>query len=73
MATDVNLQRSAGIRFLVTGAAFVIVVAGMREAASMIVPFLLATFIAIICSPPLFWFYPINFTKPFYGFCVNLL
>jgi predicted PurR-regulated permease PerM len=55
MVTDVNQPRSAGIRFLVTGAAFVIVVAGMREAASMIVPFLLATFIAIICSPPLFW------------------
>jgi len=55
MPTDVNLQQSAGIRFLVTGAAFVIVVAGMREAASMVVPFLLATFIAIICSPPLFW------------------
>jgi len=55
MATDANLKHSAGIRYLVAGAAFVVVVAGMREAADLIVPFLLATFIAIICSPPLFW------------------
>ncbi len=36
-------------------AAFVIVVAGMRVAAPLIVPFLLSTFIAIIVAPPLFW------------------
>jgi len=36
-------------------AAFVIVVAGMQAAASLLVPFLLAAFIAIICLPPLHW------------------
>lgn len=36
-------------------AAFVIVIAGMKIAASIIVPFLLASFLAIICSPVLFW------------------
>lgn len=36
-------------------AAFVIVVAGMKLASSLLVPFFLAVFIAIICAPPLFW------------------
>jgi len=36
-------------------AAFVVVIAGMQAAASLLVPFLLAAFIAIICLPPLHW------------------
>jgi len=40
---------------LVTTAAFVIIVAGMRAAEKILVPFLLSTFLAIICAPPLFW------------------
>jgi predicted PurR-regulated permease PerM len=36
-------------------AAFVIVVAGMKASALLVVPFLLAVFLAIICAPPLFW------------------
>jgi predicted PurR-regulated permease PerM len=40
---------------LVLFACFVVVVAGMKAASSIIVPFLLALFIAVICSPPLTW------------------
>lgn len=40
---------------LVRFAAFIIVVAGMKSAAVLIIPFLLAAFLAIICAPPLFW------------------
>lgn len=36
-------------------AAFVIVVAGMKAAQAVIVPFLLAAFIAVVCAPVLFW------------------
>jgi AI-2 transport protein TqsA len=36
-------------------AAFVILVAGMKAASVLVVPFLLAVFLAIICTPPLFW------------------
>ncbi len=36
-------------------AAFIIVVAGMKAASPLIVPFLLAVFLAIICARPLFW------------------
>lgn len=45
----------SGSRFLFTAAAFVVVVAGMRAASDILVPFLLAVFISIICSPLLFW------------------
>jgi predicted PurR-regulated permease PerM len=42
-------------RFLITTAAFVVVIAGMRAAVEIIIPFLLAVFLAIICTPALFW------------------
>ena len=48
-------NKSKGTRFLVTAAAFVIVIAGMRAAEAILVPFLLSAFIAIICGPPLSW------------------
>jgi predicted PurR-regulated permease PerM len=37
--------------YLLTSAAFMVVVAGLHAAASIIVPFLLAVFIAVICAP----------------------
>ncbi|MCK5515055.1 MAG: AI-2E family transporter, partial [Deltaproteobacteria bacterium] len=40
---------------LIIAASFVIVVAGMRAAEPIIIPFLLAAFIAVICTSPLFW------------------
>jgi predicted PurR-regulated permease PerM len=40
---------------LIQFAAFVIVVAGMKSATVVVVPFLLAVFLSIICAPPLFW------------------
>ena len=46
---------SAPVRFLITAAAFVIVVAGMRAAVEIIIPFLLAIFLAIIGTPALYW------------------
>ena len=40
---------------LVKVAALIVIIAGMRAASSLIVPFLLAVFLAIICAPLLFW------------------
>ena len=48
-------EQSQAVKFLVIAASFVIIVAGMKAAESIIVPFLLALFIAIIASPPYFW------------------
>lgn len=42
-------------RFLLLMACFVIVVAGMRAAEQLLVPFFLSLFIAVLCSPPLVW------------------
>lgn len=39
--------------FLVTTAAFIIVIAGMRAASELLVPFLTSVFIAVICMPPI--------------------
>ncbi len=50
---DVKLSNFSAI--LLTGASLVIVVAGMQAAAALINPFLLAIFLAILFSPPLYW------------------
>ena len=42
-------------RFLLIGAAFVVLVAGVRTAEPILVPFLLAVMLAIICATPLSW------------------
>lgn len=38
-------------RYLLVAAAFIIVVAGMKQAAPLLVPFLLSIFIAVLCMP----------------------
>ncbi|MDP2969954.1 MAG: AI-2E family transporter, partial [Deltaproteobacteria bacterium] len=52
---DNNVKRTAKVPALLILASFVIVVAGMKAASSILVPFFLAVFIAVICTPPLFW------------------
>jgi predicted PurR-regulated permease PerM len=49
------IPKAKASQILLTIAAFVIVVAGMRASEDILVPFLLAAFIAIISAPPLFW------------------
>jgi len=51
MNTDFTNTRASKI--IIIGAALIIIAAGLQAAESLIVPFLLAAFIAIICSPPL--------------------
>lgn len=41
--------------FLLASASFIIVIAGLKAASTIIIPLLLAIFIAIICAPPLHW------------------
>lgn len=48
-------KTSVVLKVLVGLASFIVIVAGLRAAASLIVPFILAAFIAIICIPPLIW------------------
>lgn len=53
MTSPANPQPVSNV--LLVTASLVITVAGMKASAELLVPFLLATFIAIICAPPLFW------------------
>ncbi len=52
---NINAQEMKASQILITIAAIVIVVAGMRAATVILVPFLLAVFISIISATPLFW------------------
>ena len=52
---DNNVTGKVKMPALIILASFIIVVAGMKAASSILVPFFLAVFIAVICAPPLFW------------------
>lgn len=53
MSADV--QKSSVVRFMVGTAAFVVIIAGMKAASVILVPFLLSGFLAVISAPSLFW------------------
>jgi predicted PurR-regulated permease PerM len=55
MADKNNPAKSSGAKFILALAAFVIVIAGMREAKSILVPFIFALFISIILYSPFSW------------------
>jgi AI-2 transport protein TqsA len=52
---DDNGKRITKVPVILILACFIIVVAGMKAANSILVPFFLAVFIAVICAPSLFW------------------
>ncbi len=56
-ATDGGMAKDSRqvSRILLNAAAFVIIVAGMRAASALLVPFLLAMFLAILCATPFRW------------------
>jgi predicted PurR-regulated permease PerM len=49
------IKQTSQIPTVLILAGFVIVVAGMKAASVVLVPFFLAVFIAVICAPPMFW------------------
>ena len=55
MTADGRPYTDAGTRFLVGAASFVIVVAGLRAAQQLVVPFLLAVFLAVVSVPFMRW------------------
>ena len=50
-----EVREPASFRFILIAAALVIVIAGMRAASPVLIPFLLSIFIAVISGPLLFW------------------
>jgi len=55
MTTCQEVKQGSVSQVLIVTASFVIVVAGLRAAQSILVPFLLSAFISIICCPMLVW------------------
>ena len=51
MTADRRPASDAGTRLLVAAAGFVIVVAGLREASQLVLPFLVAVFLAVVSVP----------------------
>ncbi|NOQ68770.1 MAG: AI-2E family transporter [Gammaproteobacteria bacterium] len=64
---------SPASRTLIVAAAVIIIIAGMRQSAPLIVPFLLSVFIAVICFPLMCKFQQIGFSKALSLFLVMLL
>ena len=50
-----SVKSGRGFPFLLAVASFVVIIAGMRAAEAILVPFLLSVFLAVISAPPLFW------------------
>ena len=50
-----SLRQDRGARFLLLAAAFIVVVAGLREAGQILLPFLIAVFLAVVSLPIMVW------------------
>lgn len=48
-------RTTSTLNFLLGAAAFVVIVAGMKAASSILVPFLMAAFVAVLSAPSYFW------------------
>ncbi|MHC4943695.1 MAG: AI-2E family transporter [Planctomycetota bacterium] len=48
-------RKNRAFMFIVTLAAFVIVIAGLRAAATILIPVILSVFLAVVCSGPYAW------------------
>ncbi|MFV0480826.1 MAG: AI-2E family transporter [Campylobacteraceae bacterium] len=59
--------------FLLYAAAFVIVIAGVKSAQSIISPFLLAIFIAVMSAPAVFWLEKLGLRRIFAFFIVTIV
>lgn len=55
MADKPAMYASKGEHILITLACLIIIIAGLKTAASLLVPLLVAAFLAIVCLPPLYF------------------
>ena len=62
----------AGIRFLVAAACLVVVVAGLRAAAELVLPFLVAVFLAVVSAPLMGWLQRWHVPRPLAALCTIL-
>lgn len=69
---EISTKPIKSLQLLLMLASFIIIVAGMKAAESIIVPFLLAVFISIVTSPPYFWLQKKGVPKTIALLCVIL-
>ena len=62
----------AGMRFLVAAACLVVVVAGLRAAAELVLPFLVAVFLAVVSAPLMGWLQRWHVPRPLAALCTIL-
>ncbi len=54
----------ASTRFMLSAAAFVVIIAGLKASQQLLAPFLLSIFIAVLATPPLFFFQKKGLSTP---------
>ena len=59
-----STQHDTGIRFLLVAASGVVIIAGLRAAAPIILPFLIAVFLAVVNVPLMNWLMRNRVPKP---------
>jgi len=64
MSPEPRAHRDAGLRFLIAAACIVVVIAGLRAAAALILPFLIAVFLAVVNVPLMNWLVRMRVPKP---------
>ena len=67
MMTGSRSATGAGPQFLLAAASLVIVVAGLREASPLVLPFLVAVFLAVVSVPLMRWLQRLGFPLPLAG------
>ena len=73
MSEDSKQYSDAGLRFIIAAACLVIVIAGLRAAAEVVLPFLVAVFLAIISVPLIGWLQRFKVPRAIAVFCTVLL
>lgn len=64
MTASSRRSRDAGVRFLLAAASFVVIIAGLRAAGDLILPFLIAVFLAVVNVPLMNWLVRMRVPKP---------
>lgn len=64
MTASSRRSRDAGVRFLLAAASVVVIIAGLRAAGDLILPFLIAVFLAVVNVPLMNWLVRMRVPKP---------
>ena len=71
--TSQQRQQERGARFLVVAASLIVVVAGLRFASQLVLPFLTAVFLAVVSLPVMMWLQRRKMPTPVAVFCTVAL